>query len=97
MLEANSVWSTRKNISKIFSLPGESHRFPERSVHSTSHGLFSHMSGKRAEAVGGQNETSDVESSGGYSGWLLTGLHSAPHKTLVLRGEHQVSQREDAV
>lgn len=55
------------------------------------------MSRKRTEAVGGQNETSDVESSGGYSGWLLTSLHSAPHEALVLRGEHQVPQREDAV
>lgn len=93
MLGANILFGekcTGKHF-KIFSLPGESYRFPEWSVHSTSHGLFSHMSRKRAEAVGGQNETSDVESSGGHSGWLLTSLHSAPHEILVLRGEPQVS------
>lgn len=55
------------------------------------------MPGERAEAVRGQNEASDVESSGGHSRWLLAGSHSAPHAALLLRGEYQVSAREDAV
>lgn len=43
---------------------GESHRSAKRSVHSAPDGLFSHMSRECAEAVCGQNETSDAESSG---------------------------------
>lgn len=49
------------------------------------------MSRKCAETVRWQNEASDVESSGRYSRRLLAGLHSAYHKTLVLRREYQVS------
>lgn len=55
------------------------------------------MSRECAETVRGQNEASDVESFGRYSGRLLAGLHPAYHKALILRREYQVSQREDAV
>lgn len=82
---------------EIFFLSGESHRFPKRSIHSASHGLYSHMSRECAKVVRGQNEASDVESSGRYSGRLFASLHPAYHKALVLRREYQVSQREDVV
>lgn len=49
------------------------------------------MPRERAEAVRGQNEAFDAESSGGHSGRLLAGLHPPHYEALVLRGEHQVS------